>query len=97
MDRFFLIVTRKARRNAPKSQAVGKIYKKSYVIFQFCNGTGGLTVENRVDVTIWLKTAPKRAKTALFFRFLGGAPRVLEWNMMKCAEIVAQLQNYSST
>jgi len=62
---------------------MGKIFKKAYVLFQFCNETGGLTsfttsyVENRNAPTIWLKTVPKRAKTALFV-FLGGSPRVLE-------------------
>ena len=57
------------------SQAVGKNFRKAYVLFQFCNGSGGLTgfTASHVDIrcvpTIWLKTVPKRAKTAFFWCF----------------------------
>ena len=52
MDQFFLIVTQKARINAPISQVAGKILKKTFVLFQFCNVTGGLPdfIMSHVDI-----------------------------------------------
>ena len=65
-------------RNAPISQLVGRIFKKSYILFQFCVLTRGLTA-----VTIWLKTMPKRAKTALFL-FSGWDTQGID---MRCHEM----------
>ena len=54
-------------------------------------------LDNRGHPTIWLKTAPKRPKTALFLVFVVGAPWVLAWDVISLAGIVAQTQNYNST
>ena len=59
VDRFlFLIVPQKARRNAPRSQSIGKTFKKGNILFQFCIESVS-HLENRGAPTIWLKTAPK--------------------------------------
>ena len=74
----FLILPQKACRNAHISQLVGNIFKNPYVRFQFCVWNGGQAdktaahLENRGAPTIWLKTVPNRAKTALFLVFWVG-------------------------
>ena len=102
MDRFFLIVTQKAPRNAPISQAVGKIFKKACFLFQFCNGTGGLTsfTTSHVDIrsapTIWLKTVPKRTKRHFFCFFGWGTAGVDVRRGKTCWDCspIAELQTY---
>ena len=72
---FFSYFVRKARSNAPISRPVGIFFKNLYILLQFCVWAGGWADEStaHLDIrdapTIWLKTVPKRAKTALFLVF----------------------------
>ena len=75
--------------------------KKSNVMFQSCVWAEelGNEITSHLDTrdalkAIWLKTAPNGQKRPFLCSFLCEASRVLEWDVMKCAVIVAQAQNY---
>ena len=81
---------------------MGKIFKNSNVLFEFCNGSGGSwsksspPPKHRGTPPPRLKNYPKLGKNGRFLGFLYEAPRILGGCAVSHLRVVAPLQNYNS-